>query len=155
MPFVRWTWCKVLFKWTPGYAQAWLVQGWIYWQIAMEGWCDNPDEFRKRTIESYLRAAELDPIHAVAQMEAAAARAVAGDMPGAAASLERALDLGESQPDIQISCANYVASILDDPERAVSIMDHSFELVYRKSSFHSLTELRVCVFSGDYERGAE
>lgn len=139
----------------PEYAQAWLVLGWICWQIGMEGWCDDAEAFRARSLDAYIRAAGLNPKHAVAQMELSAAKAVLGEEAASRAAIERALDLGADQPDIMISCANYVASLFDETERAAEIIKDSFEILHNISGFHRLTELRVALFSGEYQRAID
>ena len=134
----------------PSFARAWLVLGWICWQQAMEGWTEDPDALREKSRVAYERAAELDPGDPIAQMEMAAARAVWREPSAAAAALERALAIGAYQPDVQISCANYVASLLDDPARAQEILASSLSLLPRVSRFQALTVLRVSVFAGDF-----
>lgn len=141
----------------PDFARGWLVLGWVCWQMAMEGWCESSEavKFRSRSLEAYERAATLDPLDAVAQMELSAVMAVRGHLAAARAALERALDLGRRQADLQISCANYVASILGEPERATHILDEALELLGLRTGMHNLTVLRVGVFNGDYERALE
>lgn len=141
----------------PEFARGWLVLGWVCWQIAMEGWCKESmaTEFRVRSLEAYERAAKLDPLDAVAQMELAAVMAVRGHSAAARTALERALDLGHRQADLQISCANYVASILDEPKRASHILDEALDLLDSLTGMHNLTILRVGVFNGEYERALE
>lgn len=141
----------------PEFARGWLVLGWVRWQIALESWCDSSQKAKIRAdaLDAYERSATLDPLDAVAQMELSAVMSVRGQTEAARAALERALDLGHRQADLQISCANYIASILDEPERATQILDQALDLLGARSGMHNLTVLRVGVFNGDFERALE
>ncbi|MFD0981143.1 winged helix-turn-helix domain-containing tetratricopeptide repeat protein [Tropicimonas aquimaris] len=141
----------------PAFARGWLVYGWVHWQIAMEGWCDEADRpsHRISSLDAYERAARLDPLDAVAQMELAAVNAVRDDMNAARCALERAIDLGRRQADVQISCANYVASILGQPDRATRMIDDALALLSKGSRMHNLSVLRVAVFAKEYERALD
>jgi TolB-like protein len=138
----------------PDFARGWLVVGWIAWQLAMEKWDSDPEAWRRRMCESYCKAAALDPRDPTVLMELSAARAIMGDEIGAREALERSLDLGGHHAETLISCSNYVASILDDPERAVAILDDALTMLPELSSFHQFTVLRVAFFAGDMERAA-
>lgn len=141
----------------PDFARGWLVYGWVHWQIALEGWCDRETQalYRKISLDAYDRAASLDPLDPVAQMELAAVHAVRGEELNARAALERALDLGCRQADVQISCANYVASILGETTRAGQILDQALGLLGHTTKMHSLSILRVSVFNRDFERALD
>lgn len=139
----------------PDFARGWLVLGWIYWQLATEKWESDPETYRRKMCSAYRRAATLDPRDQIAVMELSAARAVEGDSAGARDALERSLDLGGHHADTLISCSNYVASILDEPLRAVEILDAALAMLPELSAFHYLTVLRVAFFAGDYKRASE
>ena len=139
----------------PEFSRGWLVLGWICWQLAMEKWEADRETFRQRMCHAYLKAAYLDPRDQMAIMESAAAKAVQGDLHGASDALERSLDLGGRHADTLISCSNYVASILDDPGRALSILDSALSILPELSAFHHLSILRVAFFAGDYRRAVD
>ena len=111
--------------------------------------------WRHRMCESYRKAASLDPRDPIALMELSAAKAVEGDLVGARDALERSIDLGGHHADTLISCSNYVASILDEPERAVAMLDDALMMVPNPSPFHHFTVLRVAFFGGNLERAAQ
>jgi TolB-like protein len=112
----------------PDYARAWLVLAWTCWQIVLE---------------------PLDPF---AIMEMAAVRAGAGDISGARDAIERALDLGRNQPDLLIVTANSIALVLDEPVRAMKVLDQGLELIAMTSDWQQLSMARVAYFAGDFER---
>ena len=136
----------------PDFARAWLVLGWIAWLIVQEKWTDDLDGYRALEREAFIKAAALDPFDPFALMELAAVRIDDGDLVGARDALERALDLGKNQADLLIVASRYVATILDDPERAVRIMETGLELPASVSVWHSLTIARVSYFAQDFER---
>ena len=137
----------------PDFARAWLVRGWIHWQLATEKWVPDTNICRRKMCAAYSRAARLDPRDQIAVMELAAAKAVEGDIAHASDALERSLDLGQRNADALISCSNYIASILDASDRARRILDTGLGLVSEFSPFHHLSILRVSFFAGDYDRG--
>lgn len=139
----------------PGFARAWLVLGWIAWLIVQEKWVDDIEGYRALQREAFTNAAALDPLDTFALMELAAVRSGDGDSTGASDALERALDLGRNQADLLIVASRYVATILDDPDRAIRIMDRGLLLSTRVSVWHRLTAARVCYFAKDFERAAE
>jgi len=139
----------------PGFARAWLVLGWIAWLIVQEKWVDDIEGYRALQREAFTKAAALDPLDTFALMELAAVRSGDGDSTGASDALERALDLGRNQADLLIVASRYVATILDDPDRAIRIMDRGLLLSTRVSVWHRLTAARVCYFAKDFERAAE
>jgi len=136
----------------PDYARAWLVRGWTCWQILLENWADNTQDYYELWRESFLRAAMLDPLDPLAMMELAAVRAGDGDSSGARDALERALDLGRSQADLLISSANSIALNLDDPGRAKRTLDRGLELIATVGDWQRLSMARVAYFTKDFER---
>jgi TolB-like protein len=136
----------------PDFARAWLVLAWIAWLIVQEKWTDDIEGYRALQRDAFIQAAALDPLDPFALMELAAVRIDDGDLTGAIDALERALDLGKNQADLLIVASRYVATILDDPERAVRIMEKGLELPASVSVWHSLTIARVSYFAQDFER---
>jgi tetratricopeptide (TPR) repeat protein len=139
----------------PEFARGWLVLAWIAWLIVQEGWVDDTGSYRELEREAFIKAATLDPLDPFALMELATVRAGDADLAGAGDALERALDLGKNQADLLIVASLYVATILDDPDRAIQIMDKGLLLSTRVSVWHRLTAARVCYFAKDFERAAE
>lgn len=141
----------------PEFARGWLVYGWVHWQIALEGWCEPGARklHRQKSLDAYERAARLDPLDPVAQMELSVVKAVRGEPRNARAALERAMDIGHRQADVQISCANYVASILGETDRAETILEDSLSLLRRRTKMHSLSILRVAVFNRNFSKALD
>jgi TolB-like protein len=136
----------------PKFARARLVLGWITWLILQEKWTEDLEAFRALEREAFLMAARLDPRDPFALMELALLRGRDGDLAGARDALERALDLGKNQADLLIVASRPVATTLDDPARAVRLMDRGLELQASVSVWHHLTVARVCYFAADFER---
>jgi TolB-like protein len=142
-------------KLDPDYARAWLVRGWTCWQILLEEWANDTQEYHELWRESFLRAATLDPLDPLAMMELAGVRAGDEDITGARDALERALDLGRNQADLLISSANPIALILDDPRRAKQILDRGLELIAMVGDWQRLSMARVAYFTKDFERAVK
>lgn len=136
----------------PKFARARLVLGWITWLILQEKWTEDLEAFRALERAAFLAAARLDPRDPFALMELALLRGRDGDLAGARDALERALDLGKNQADLLIVASRPVATTLDDPARAVRIMNRGLELQASVSVWHHLTVARVCYFAADFER---
>ena len=66
-----------------------------------------------------LKAAELDPDDALVQIELGDICFSEGDVAGAKACYERALELGRNMADVLALLAKYVAGILGRPEEAL------------------------------------
>ncbi len=137
------------------FARAWLVLGWLSWQVVVENWSGDVERYKQTWIASHEKAATLDSLDPFAQMEFAAIRALQGDEASAKDALERALDLGRNQADLLIAAANYVAILLGEPDRAKELMDRGFAMILRTPKWHHLTGLRVSYFCGEYERALE
>jgi TolB-like protein len=136
----------------PGFSRAWLVLGWTYWQIALEDWDDDKQRYRGLLHEAFEKAASLDPLDPFAVMELAAAKAVDGETTSAFDGLERAIDLGKNQADLLIKIANYLATVMDDPQRAVEALDQGLMLTANVSKWHHMSVTRVAYFAGDFSR---
>lgn len=139
-------------KLEPNFARAWLVLGWMCWQIAMESWAHRPNKYRKLKHKAFKKAAALDPLDPFAVLELAAVRAIENDAIGAVDAVERALDLGRNRSDLLIAASNYVATLSDDPNRAVDILNRGLSLSSAVSEYDNLTVTRVAYFAGDFER---
>jgi len=135
----------------PDFARAWLVLGWMCWQIVMEDWQDDTELYWAFSREAFTRAAALDPLDPIALMELASVRATGGDITGAGDALERALDLGRNQADLTIAASNYVATLLDDPGRAKQLLDKGLGMLIRIPRWHHLSGMRVSYFAQDFE----
>jgi len=136
----------------PGFARAWLVLAWIAWLIIQEKWTDDLEALRTLEREAFIKAASLDPRDPFALMELALMRGSGGDSAGASDALERALDLGKNQADLLIVASRPVATTLDDPKRAVEIMDKGLQFHTNVSVWHNLTIARVSYFAKDFDR---
>ena len=141
-------------KLDPEFARAWLVLGWMYWQIAVEGWASDARQYLELVREAYTKAATLDPLDPFAVMELAAVRAIDADVTGASDALERALDLGKNRADLLIAASTYVATVLDLPARAMQLMDNGMRLLTRVSKWHHMTGARVAYFATEFDRAA-
>ncbi len=139
----------------PNYARAWLVRGWTCWQILLEKWANDTQDYLELWRESFVRAATLDPLDPFAMMELAAVRAGDGDIPGASDALERALDLGRNQADLLIVAANSIALIMDDPARAKQILDRGLQLIAVVGDWQRLSMARIAYFTEDFERAVK
>ena len=135
----------------PDFARAWLVLGWMCWQIVMEDWQDDTELYWAFSREAFTRAAALDPLDPIALMELASVRATGGDITGAGDALERALDLGRNQADLTIAASNYVATLLDDPGRAKQLLDKGLGMLIRIPRWHHMSGMRVSYFAQDFE----
>ena len=136
----------------PDFARAWLVFGWLCWQIVMESWADDLHGYLALVREAFTKAATLDPLDPNTLMELAAVRAMDGDVNGTRDAIERALDLGRNQADFLIAASNYVVILLDDPLRARKLLDKGLDMIVRIPKWHYLTGTRVCYFARDFER---
>jgi len=142
-------------KLEPDFARAWLVLGWLCWQIAMEHWADDALGYRRLKYAAYRKAAALDPLDPFALMEVASVRAIEGDTAGAGDALERALDLGRNQADLLTITANYIATLMDDPVRARKILQEARSLSPVASRFHHLSLTRIAYFEQAFECAVE
>jgi TolB-like protein len=142
-------------KLDPDFARAWLVLAWICWLIVQEKWVDDIERYRDLEREAFAKAATLDPLDPFALMELAAVRAGGDDIAGASDALERALDLGRNQADLLIAASRYVATALDDSDRAMRIFEKGLLLNPRMTSWHRMTLARVAYFAKDFERAAQ
>jgi adenylate cyclase len=133
-------------------ARAWLILGWTCYQIRSEGWAEDRQRFARMEREAYITAARLDPRDPFAVMEQAAVRAVDGDLGGAFDGFERAVDLGSNQADVLATASKYFAMVMDDPARALELMERSLELNPHAPESYFMHEARVAYFLGDYER---
>ena len=139
----------------PDFARAWLVLGWLCWQIVVENWVDDTHGYWELVLESFTKAAKLDPLDPVILMELAAVRAIDGDDAGARDAIERALDLGRNQADLLIAASNYVAMLLDDPLRAKQLLEQGLDMIVRMPRWHYLTGTRVSYFARDFDRSVD
>ena len=142
-------------KLEPDFARAWLVLGWLCWQIAVDNWAEDTDSYWELVLEAFTKAAKLDPLDPVILMELAAVRAIDGDETGIRDAIERALDLGRNQADLLIAASNYVAMLLDDPQRARELLDKGLQMIVRMPRWHYLTGTRVCYFAGNFDRSVD
>jgi TolB-like protein len=137
----------------PKFARAWLILGWASHQIWSERWTDDPRYFADMELEAYVKAARFDPRDPFAILEQAAmVRAIAGDLVGARDDLERAVDLGRNQADLLATAAKYFAMVVDDPTRAVQLIERSQELCPTPADWYFMHWARVAYFARDYER---
>jgi tetratricopeptide (TPR) repeat protein len=136
----------------PNYARAWLVRGWTCWQILLEKWAADSQDYSELWRESFVRAATLDPLDPFAMMELAAVRASDGDITAAGDALERALDLGRNQADLLIVAANSIVLIMDDPVRAKQTLDRGLEIITMVGDWQRISMARVAYFTKDFER---
>ena len=139
----------------PDFARAWLVLGWLCWQIVVDNWADNTQSYWELVLHAFAKAAKLDPLDPVILMELAAVRAIDGDLAGTRDAIERALDLGRNQADLLIAASNYVAMLLDDPLRAKQLLDKGLEMIVRMPKWHYLTGTRVSYFARDFDRSLD
>ena len=139
----------------PSYARAWLVVGWTCWQLSLERSADDPADYSKTAREAFLKAAALDPLDPFAIMESAAVRAGGGDLNGARDALERALDLGRKQPELQVVASNTIAIVFDEPARAIQLLDEGLQRIAVPSDWHKITMARVAYFARYFERALE
>ena len=139
----------------PNFARAWLVLGWVCWQIVIEMWTDDTQKYSELKRKAFVTAATLDPLDPFALMELAAVRAIDGDITGARDTLERALDLGRNQADLLIAASNFVATVMDDPARAMQILDNGMLFVTGEPVWHYMTATRVAYFANDFDRAVK
>ncbi|MDJ0955625.1 MAG: winged helix-turn-helix domain-containing protein [Arenicellales bacterium] len=139
----------------PDFARAWLVLGWLCWQIVVDNWADDTNSYWELVLEAFTKAAKLDPLDPVILMELAAVRAIDGDEAGTRDAIERALDLGSNQADLLIAASNYVAMLLGDPQRAKQLLDKGLQMIVRMPRWHYLTGTRVSYFAEDFERSVD
>lgn len=133
-------------------ARGWLVLGWSCYQIWSERWADDPARYVAMEREAYAKAAKLDPRDPFALLELAPVRALDGDLPGARDCFERAVDLGRNQAELLATAAKYFAMVLDDPARAVQLIDRCKELCPPAADWYFMHQARVAYFAADYER---
>jgi adenylate cyclase len=136
----------------PNYARAWLVVGWTCWQLSLERSTEDPLNYSGLAREAFLKAAALDPLDPFAIMELGAVRAGDGDATGARDALERALDLGRNQAELQIVAANTIAIVLDEPARAIQLLDKGLKRISIPSDWQQISMARVAYFAEDFER---
>jgi TolB-like protein/Tfp pilus assembly protein PilF len=136
----------------PDYARAWLVLAWTCWQIKLEKWADDSRSYWELEREAFIKAATLDPLDPFAILELAAVRASDGDITGARDALERALDLGRNQAELLIVAANSITMVLDEPARALQVLDKGLEYIAIASGWQQISMARVAYFAGDFER---
>ena len=79
-------------------------------------------------------------------------RAGDGDASAARDAIERALDLGRNQADLLIVVSNSIAMVLDEPERAMQVLDEGLELIAIASGWQHISMARVAYFARDFER---
>jgi TolB-like protein/Tfp pilus assembly protein PilF len=139
----------------PDYARAWLVLAWTCWQIKLEKWADDPQRYWDLEREAFVKAAALDPLDPFAILELAVVRASEADISGARDAIERALDLGRNQADLLFVASNSIAMVLDEPVRAIQVLDKGLELIAIASSWQQLSMARVAFFARDFERALE
>jgi class 3 adenylate cyclase/TolB-like protein len=137
----------------PQLARAWLILGWACHQIWSERWTDDPRYYADIESEAYVKAARLDPRDPFAIVEVAAmVRAIDGDLVGARDGLERAVDLGRNQADLLATAAKYFAMVLDDPSRAVQLIERSERLCPTPADWYFMHWARVAYFARDYQK---
>jgi len=136
----------------PHFARAWLILAWTCYHIASEKWDHDVGRYDAIAREAYTKAATLDPRDAIALMELSALRVMEGDLNSGVDGLERALDLGYNQADLLAMIGKYVAMILDDPSRAMQIVERSFELNSQGPNWYYMNLVRVAYFAEDFER---
>jgi TolB-like protein len=139
----------------PAYARAWLVVGWTCWQLSLEKNADDPTDYSEQAREAFRRAAALDPLDPYAIMELAAVRAGDGDTNGARNAMERTLDLGRNQPELHVVASNTLAIVLDEPVRAIELLDQGLQQIAVPSDWHQITMARVAYFTEDFARALE
>ena len=136
----------------PDFARAWLALAWTCWQTGLEKWADDLQSYWELERKAFLKAASLDPLDPFALMELASVRAKDGDIIGASDALERALDLRRNQADLLIAASNYAATLMDDPARAVQLMDKGLKMIIRIPAWHYLSAVRVSYFAKEFDR---
>lgn len=139
----------------PGMARAWVILAWACYQIALEGWADDLQSYVELDREAIRKAASLDARDPLVLMELSAIRAFDGDAVGAFDGIERALDLGGNQADMLARLAKYVVMVMDQPTRALQIMERSLELNSRPPQWYFMDQARVAYFAGDFEGALE
>lgn len=135
----------------PHFARAWLILAWTCFQIVSEGWDKDAQKYASIEREAYIKAATLDPGDPIAIMELAAQRAIDGDLVSAVGGFERALGLGSNQADLLSLVGKYVAMVMDDPPRALQIMDRSLELNPQAPEWYYMNLARVAYFAKDFK----
>lgn len=136
----------------PQFARAWLVLAWLAWQILLEDWADDREEYWRLTRVAFTKAATLDPLDPFAVMELASVRAVDGDITGARDSLIRALDLGRNEAELMIVASTYASYLIGDQALANSLLKKGLRTVVNTSPYHHLSITRVSYFAKDFER---
>jgi adenylate cyclase len=141
----------------PSFARAWLVLSYAHSHFGMFQWGSDIEasSHSQARREAILKAAELDPDDALVQIEFGDMRFRDGDVAGAKASYERALQLGRNTADVAALLAKYVAGILGRPAEALSLLDYAHQLNPYAPSLYWSNELRVCYLTGDYDRGLQ
>jgi len=139
----------------PTYARAWLVVGWACWQLSLEKSAYDPTDYFEKTREAFRKAASLDPLDPYAIMELAAVRAGEGDIKGARNALERSLDLGRNQPELHVVASNTLAIMLDEPVRAIELLDQGLRRIAVPSDWQQISMARVAYFAEHFDRALE
>jgi TolB-like protein/Tfp pilus assembly protein PilF len=139
----------------PSFARAWLVLSYAYNHFEMFQWARDIEANSQARRAAVLEAAELDPGDALVQIELGDMRFRDGDLGGAKACYERALEFGHNTADIAALLAKYVAGILGRPEEALPLLDYAHRLNPHAPPIYWLNELRVCYLTGDYDRAVQ
>jgi TolB-like protein len=135
----------------PHLSRAWTVLRWAYANLADNGWTDDVEGTRVLQRGAALKAAELDPGDSLALMGLAQQRIREGNLIGAGEAVERALVLGASHADTLAFLARYVATLLDRPSEAVTLMNRSFVLNPHAPSWYYVHHIRVAYFARHFD----
>ncbi len=139
----------------PTYARAWLLVGWASWQLSLERGADEPTDYSELARTAFLEAAALDPRDPFAIVELAAVRGGDGDLNGAWDAMERALDLGRNQSELQIVASNTIAIVLDEPAHAIEVLNQGVQRSAVLSDWQQISIARVGYFAREFERAVE
>ena len=121
------------------------------WELLSWRWTDDVEECRRRQRAAVLKAAELDPGDGLALANLAYLRVRDGDLFGARETVERAIGVGANHADALALLARYVATLLDRPNEAVSLMNRSFVLNPHAPTWYFLHHIRVAYFGRLFE----
>jgi TolB-like protein/Flp pilus assembly protein TadD len=103
----------------PGFTRGWTMLGVAYAIAATSGFVDDPVAATRMFVEDTKKAAALDPFDAFTQTQLACVRALEGDLKGAEASFDRALELAPNDVNTLMGVAWNMPLIVGRADEAV------------------------------------
>ncbi len=135
----------------PMFARAWITLAFAFMHSIIAGWTSEPAELSARYRLAVLNAAKLDPRDPFVLKELCVLRASDGDIEGACAALERALDIGGNNADALAALSKRVTTVLGHGDEAKSMVEKSVRLNPCAPDWYFTSVAWVAYFNGDFE----